>query len=255
MSDARSVEPASAPDAQPLDPTRIPAHIAIIMDGNGRWAASRGLHRAAGHRAGLEAVRRTLQGCRELAVSILTLYAFSTENWRRPAEEVEALMRLLGEALADEADELIRAGIQLRISGDLGSLDPGLRAEVERVIDLTHGNDRLILNVAYNYGGRAEILAAVRGLARDLAAGTLAADAIEEATLGHYLFTAGLPDPDLLIRTGGEQRISNFLLWQIAYTELYFCDVYWPDFDKPHLLDALRAYQQRKRRFGGVEGI
>lgn len=224
------------------------------MDGNGRWAAARGLHRAAGHRAGLEAVRRTLEACREIGVSILTLYAFSTENWRRPVEEVEALMQLLGEAVADEAAELARKGIQLRVSGELSSLDPGLRREVERVIELTRENRNLILNVAYNYGGRAEIAAAVRRLARDLAAG-LPLDAIDETALERYLYTAGLPDPDLLIRTGGEQRISNFLLWQIAYTELYFCDVYWPDFERTHLLDAIRVYQQRKRRFGGVEGI
>lgn len=225
------------------------------MDGNGRWAAARGLHRAAGHRAGLEAVRRTLEACREIGVSILTLYAFSTENWRRPVEEVEALMQLLGEAVADEAAELAREGIQLRVSGELSSLDPGLRREVERVIELTRENRNLILNVAYNYGGRAEIAAAVRRLARDLTAGQLPADAIDETALERYLYTAGLPDPDLLIRTGGEQRISNFLLWQIAYTELYFCDVYWPDFERTHLLDAIRVYQQRKRRFGGVEGI
>lgn len=225
------------------------------MDGNGRWAAARGLHRAAGHRAGLKAVRRTLEACREIGVSILTLYAFSTENWRRPVEEVEALMQLLGEAVADEAAELAREGIQLRVSGELSSLDPGLRREVERVIELTRENRNLILNVAYNYGGRAEIAAAVRRLARDLTAGQLPLDAIDETALERYLYTAGLPDPDLLIRTGGEQRISNFLLWQIAYTELYFCDVYWPDFERTHLLDAIRVYQQRKRRFGGVEGI
>lgn len=222
------------------------------MDGNGRWAAARGLHRGAGHRAGLDAVRRTLEACRELGVTILTLYAFSTENWRRPAEEVEALMRLLGEAISDEADELIREGIQLRVSGDLSSLDQALRDEVKRVVALTRDNDAFILNVAYNYGGRAEIISAMRALARDVAAG-LSPDRIDETALGRYLYTAGLPDPDLLIRTGGEQRISNFLLWQIAYTELYFCDVYWPDFDRSHLSEAVLTYQQRKRRFGGVE--
>lgn len=223
------------------------------MDGNGRWAAARGLNRAAGHRAGLDAVRRTLDASRELGVSILTLYAFSTENWRRPADEVEALMQLLGEAVSDEADELIREGIQLRVSGDLSSLDAGLRNQVERVVALTREGGDLILNVAYNYGGRAEILSAVRRLAGDIATG-LSVDAIDEATLGRYLYTAGLPDPDLLIRTGGEQRISNFLLWQIAYTELYFCDVYWPDFDRTHLSAAIQTYQQRLRRFGGIEG-
>lgn len=223
------------------------------MDGNGRWASSRGLNRGAGHRAGLDAVRRTLEASRELGVAILTLYAFSTENWRRPADEVEALMQLLGEAVSDEADELMRKGIQLRVSGDLSSIDPGLRREVERVVALTKDNSDVILNVAYNYGGRAEILSAARRLAGDAAAGRLPADSIDEAALGRYLYTAGLPDPDLLIRTGGEQRISNFLLWQIAYTELYFCDVYWPDFDKVHLSAAIQTYQQRLRRFGGIE--
>jgi len=223
------------------------------MDGNGRWAAARGLNRAAGHRAGLDAVRRTLEASREFGVSILTLYAFSTENWRRPADEVEALMQLLGEAVSDEADELIREGIQLRVSGDLSSIDPGLRREVEQVVALTRENGELILNVAYNYGGRAEILSAVRRLAGDAAAGRLSADAIDEAELGRYLYSAGLADPDLLIRTGGEQRVSNFLLWQIAYTELYFCDVYWPDFDRTHLSAAIQTYQQRLRRFGGIE--
>jgi undecaprenyl diphosphate synthase len=249
VADSRSAGPLSA---TVLDRTRIPAHIAIIMDGNGRWAAARGLQRGAGHRAGLEAVRRTLQACREVGVSILTLYAFSTENWRRPAEEVEALMRLLGEAVSDEADELIREGIQLRVSGDLSLLDATLRDQVERVVALTRENGEFILNVAYNYGGRAEILSAVRALAGDVAAGA-SPEAIDEAALSRYLYTAGLPDPDLLIRTGGEQRISNFLLWQIAYTELYFCDAYWPDFDKTHLSEAILDYQQRMRRFGGVE--
>lgn len=223
------------------------------MDGNGRWAAARGLNRAAGHRAGLDAVRRTLEASREFGVSILTLYAFSTENWRRPADEVEALMQLLGEAVSDEADELIREGIQLRVSGDLSSIDPGLRREVERVVALTRENGELILNVAYNYGGRAEILSAVRRLAGDASAGRLSPDAIDEAALSGYLYSAGLADPDLLIRTGGEQRVSNFLLWQIAYTELYFCDVYWPDFDRTHLSAAIQTYQQRLRRFGGIE--
>jgi len=240
--------------APALDLGRIPAHIAIIMDGNGRWAAARGLSRAAGHRAGLEAVRRTIEGCRDCGVRVLTLYAFSTENWRRPADEVEALMRLLGDALADQADDLMEAGVQLRISGDLETLDPGLRAQVQQVIAMTRENRGLVLNVAYNYGGRAEIVTVVRRLAQDIGAGRLRPGEIDEAALARYLYTADLPDPDLLIRTGGEQRISNFLLWQIAYTELYFCDVYWPDFDRSHLLAAIADYQQRRRRFGGVEG-
>ncbi len=236
-----------------LDPARIPTHIAVIMDGNGRWAAARGLPRAAGHRAGLDAVRRTVDACREYGVRALTLYAFSTENWRRPAGEVEALMRLLGEALADEVDDLMEGGVQMRFSGDLETLDPALRGQVEQVMALTRGNRDLVLNIAYNYGGRAEIVAAVRRLVADLAGGQIGAQVIDEPLLARYLYAADLPDPDLLIRTGGEQRVSNFLLWQIAYTELYFCEVYWPDFDRPHLLAALADYQQRRRRFGGVE--
>ncbi len=236
-----------------LDRTRIPAHVAIIMDGNGRWAASRGLPRAAGHRAGVEAARRTVDACRDLGVRVLTLYAFSTENWRRPADEVTALMALLAEAVREEASDLVRAGVQLRVSGDLQSLDPDLREQIAQVVRLTRDNHDLVLNVAYNYGGRAEIVAALRRLAADVARGALRPDAIDEALVDRYLYTAGLPDPDLLIRTGGEQRVSNFLLWQIAYTELYFCDVYWPDFTRSHLEAAIADYQQRRRRFGGVE--
>jgi len=236
-----------------LDPTRIPTHIAIIMDGNGRWAAARGLPRAAGHRAGLEAVRRTVDACRDCGIRVLTLYAFSTENWRRPADEVAALMRLMGEAVVDEAAELVRGGVHLRLSGDLSALDPSLREQLEQLVALTQPNRDLVLNVAYNYGGRAEIVSAVRHLAADVAAGQLTPEGIDETQLSARLYTNGLPDPDLLIRTGGEQRLSNFLLWQVAYTELYFCDVFWPDFDRTHLQAALVDYQRRRRRFGGVE--
>ncbi|MDQ7820139.1 MAG: isoprenyl transferase [Armatimonadota bacterium] len=247
----------SRPDVRPsgvlLDPDRMPAHVAIIMDGNGRWAASRGLPRVAGHRAGLEAARRTVDACRDLGVRVLTLYAFSTENWRRPAEEVTALMALLAEAVREEASDLLRAGVQLRVSGDLQSLDPALRDQIADVVERTRENGALVLNVAYNYGGRAEIVTALRRVAADVARGALRPEAIDEALVDRYLYTAGLPDPDLLIRTGGEQRVSNFLLWQIAYTELYFCDVYWPDFSRSHLEAAIAEYQQRRRRFGGVE--
>ena len=239
---------------QTLDPTRIPPHIAIIMDGNGRWAAARGFPRAAGHRAGLEAVRRTIDACRDYGVRVLTLYAFSTENWRRPADEVAALMRLTGEAVVEEAAELMRGGVHLRLSGDLTALDPTLHEQLEQLVALTEPNRNLVLNVAYNYGGRAEIISAVRHLAAEVAAGQLAPEGIDETQVSAHLYTNGLPDPDLLIRTGGEQRLSNFLLWQVAYTELYFCDVFWPDFDRTHLLAALADYQHRRRRFGGVEG-
>ncbi len=236
-----------------IDPTRIPRHVAIIMDGNGRWARERGLPRMEGHRAGREAVRRTLEVCRDLSISYLTLYAFSTENWRRPSDEVEGLMLLLREAVASEAEDLVQNGIRLRISGDLDRLPPGIADQLREVTARTRDNDRLVLNFALNYGGRAEVLQAVRRLARDVAQGRLTAEAVDDARFARYLYTNGLPDPDLLIRTGGEQRISNFLLWQIAYTELYFCDVYWPDFQPAHFYEAVQAYQSRRRRFGGLD--
>ncbi|MDQ7844237.1 MAG: isoprenyl transferase [Armatimonadota bacterium] len=238
-----------------LDPTRVPAHIAIIMDGNGRWAASRALPRAEGHRAGVEAARRTFRACRDLGVRVLSLFAFSTENWRRPSDEVEALMQLLARTVREEADELVQGGVQLRVSGDLSRLEPSVRRDVEQVVALTRAHQAFVLNVAYSYGGRAEIVSAARRLSALVASGELAPGEITEEVFGRYLTTAGLPDPDLLIRTGGEQRLSNFLLWQIAYTELYFTDVHWPDFDRRHLEDAVAAYQRRRRRFGGVEGV
>ncbi|MDR7523133.1 MAG: isoprenyl transferase [Armatimonadota bacterium] len=237
-----------------LDRLRIPAHVAIIMDGNGRWAATRGLPRSAGHRAGREAIRRTIEACRELGVRILTLYAFSTENWRRPPDEVEALLDLLRESLISEAEELHRTGIRLRISGDVDAMPPEIRREITRVVELTGANQAMVLNIALNYGGRDEIVRAARRLAQDVAAGRRSPDSIEEATLRGSLDTGDLPDPDLLIRTGGERRLSNFLLWQAAYAELYFTDVYWPDFQRDHLIAAIADYQQRQRRFGGAPG-
>ena len=224
------------------------------MDGNGRWAEARSLPRAAGHRAGVEAARRTLRACRELGVCVLSLFAFSTENWRRPADEVQALMELLADAVRDEAAELIQGGVQLRVSGDLTTLDAEARHDVGQVVELTRSNRDFILNVAYNYGGRAEIVSAVQRVAAEAAEGRLPSKEITEELLGRHLYTAGLPDPDLLIRTGGEHRVSNFLLWQIAYTELYFTNIFWPDFDREHLTEAIGDYQQRRRRFGGVEG-
>ncbi|MDR7480989.1 MAG: isoprenyl transferase [Armatimonadota bacterium] len=244
------LRPAPAPAA--IDRTRVPAHVAIIMDGNGRWAGERGLPRAEGHRAGREAIRRTVEACRELGVQVLTLYAFSTENWQRPPEEVEALMRLLHQALLEEAEELHRQGIRLRFAGDLDGLAPAIREEIARVEALTRGNQAMVLNIALNYGGRAELVRAVRQLAADVRAGRRRLEEIDEAAVAGALYTAGLPDPDLLIRTGCEQRLSNFLLWQAAYAELYFADVFWPDFDRAHLLAALVEYQHRQRRFGGI---
>ncbi len=251
--EARPVPGARHAATASLDPTNLPAHIAIIMDGNGRWAASRGLSRAAGHQAGVDAARRTVRACDALGIRALTLFAFSTENWRRPSAEVDALMDLLGRAVRDEAQELMARGVRVRVSGDLAELDAALRSQVEQVVGLTDHNPGLVLNIAYNYGGRAEILQAVKALIGDLQGGRISGD-VDEGVLRRYLYAPDLPDPDLLIRTGGEQRISNFLLWQLAYTELYFCDVYWPDFSEDDLTAALHSYQQRRRRYGGVEG-
>ena len=236
-----------------LDPTRIPRHVAIIMDGNGRWAEIRGFSRAEGHRAGREAIRRTLEAARQCGVEILTLYAFSTENWRRPAEEIEELMGLLIEALDQEADDLHRNGVRFRAAGLLDEMPAPVRAALDRVVALTRSNTAITLNLALNYGGRRELAHAARRLAQAAVEGRLRPDEITEETVARYLFAPDLPDPDLLIRAGGEQRLSNFLLWQAAYTELYFTDVFWPDFQKAHLYEAIKAFQGRDRRFGGVE--
>jgi len=239
--------------AASLDRARIPRHIAIIMDGNGRWAERHGWSRVEGHRAGREALRRVLRGACECDVAILTLYAFSTENWRRPADEVHALMALLLESLDGEAQELHANGVRFRASGLVEEMPPDVQDAIRRVETLTQHNRTITLNLALNYGGRRELTEAVRRIARAVAGGALRADAIDEQTIAAALFAPDLPDPDLLIRTGGEQRLSNFLLWQAAYTELYFTDVPWPEFTKAHLFEAIAAYQARERRFGGVE--
>ncbi len=236
-----------------LDPLRIPRHIAIIMDGNGRWAELRGLSRIEGHRAGREAIRRTLEGARECGVEILTLYAFSTENWRRPPEEVQALMSLLIETLDQEAEDLQRNGVRFRASGLLAEMPGPVRDALDRVIALTRLNTAITLNLALNYGGRRELTEAARRLARAAAAGEVRPEDITEEVVRRFLFAPDLPDPDLLIRTGGEQRLSNFLLWQAAYAELYFTGVRWPDFQKVHLLEAIASFQRRDRRFGGLD--
>ncbi|MCD6290213.1 MAG: di-trans,poly-cis-decaprenylcistransferase [Anaerolineae bacterium] len=218
------------------------------MDGNGRWARRRGLPRLMGHRAGVENIRRVLEGCVEYGVKILTIYAFSTENWARPVEEVEGLMQLLSEAIQQQIDELHRNGVQLRHIGRLAGIEPALQEQVRAAIELTKHNDRIILNVAFNYGGRAEILDAVRRLIAD----GIKPEALTEELFSRYLYTSGLPDPDLIIRTGGEYRLSNFLLWQAAYAEYYATPTYWPDFDKEELRKALEDYARRERRFGRV---
>ena len=226
--------------------TKVPCHLAIIMDGNGRWARSRGLPRLAGHRAGTENIRRILEGCVEHGIKILTLYAFSTENWGRPSAEVRGIMRILEQTIDRELQELHQNSVQLRHIGRLGGISKELRRRVREAIELTRHNDRIILNVAFNYGGRTEIVDAVRRLVES----EVDPDRLDEHLFSQYLYTAGLPDPDLIIRTAGELRISNFLIWQSAYAEYYATPTYWPDFNRDELDRALLEYNSRERRFG-----
>jgi len=225
---------------------RVPRHVAIIMDGNGRWARSRGLPRVAGHRAGTENLRRILRAAAELGIKVLTIYAFSTENWERPQHEVRALMGLVEHVIDNEIDELNESGVKIRHVGRTQGLSPRLLDKIRHAQELTKQNSRLVLNVALNYGGRAEIVDAVR----EIVAEGLPPEEIDESIISRHLLTAGLPDPDLVIRTGGEMRLSNFLVWQSAYAEFYSTPTFWPDFDRNELHKALLAYQQRDRRFG-----
>jgi len=227
-------------------PEKIPTHIGIIMDGNGRWALSRGLPRIAGHRAGTENLRRIIEACIEFGIKYLTIYAFSTENWGRPTEEVQGLMRIFENVIDNELQELHDQGVQLRHIGRLNGLKPRFRKKVLKAIEFTRGNDRLILNIAFNYGGRDEIVCAIQAMIAD---GVKAED-VNAELVSKYLFTAGVPDPDLIIRTSGELRSSNFLIWQGAYSEWYFPAAYWPDFDRAELLRALDEYNHRQRRYG-----
>jgi len=229
-------------------PEHIPTHVAIIMDGNGRWAKARGLPRLAGHKAGTENLRRIIRGCVEFGVKYLTLYAFSTENWARPADEVAGLMNIIKDVIEKELGELHKEGVQLRHLGHLDKLDPGLQEKVMKAVELTRNNDRLILNIAFNYGGRDEILCAVSQMLKD----NIKPEQVTPELFASYLFTNGIPDPDLIIRTSGEMRTSNFLIWQSAYSEWYFPQTYWPDFDKEELRKAIFAYSERDRRFGKV---
>jgi undecaprenyl diphosphate synthase len=233
-------------------PDPAPAHVAIIMDGNGRWAQMRGLPRHEGHRRGLEALRRTVRHAGELGIRVLTVYSFSTENWRRPKAEVSFLMGLLRRFVENDLAELHEAGVRVRIIGSRDDLAPDLRALVERAESMTQDNTGLTLAVAFNYGSRDELTRMARRLAQDVAAGHVTPDAIDEEMLGARLDTGGLPDPDLVIRTSGESRVSNFLLWQAAYAEFIFTPVLWPDFDRKALEEALAEYHRRERRFGGV---
>jgi undecaprenyl diphosphate synthase len=235
--------------ARAIDASRLPAHIAVIMDGNGRWARRRGLPRVAGHKAGIQPVRVTVETCAQMGLQALTLYAFSVENWKRPRAEVSTLWRLLRLYLRAELEEMQRHSIRFTAMGRLAELPAYVREELESVIESTAANRGMQLNLALNYGGRAELVDAVKALLRDAERGAQ----IDEAAISARLYTAGMPDPDLLIRTSGEMRVSNFLLWQIAYAELYVTETLWPDFTRAELLRAILDYQKRHRRFGGIE--
>jgi undecaprenyl diphosphate synthase len=257
MSRALATTPFSPrlPLPRQLDPERLPSHVAVIMDGNGRWARQRGLPRVMGHRAGVEALKRTLRLCSDWGISALTAYAFSTENWTRPGEEVTFLMALFERVLARELEALEREQVRIRFLGDLEELPQGLQRLIADATARTAANTGIHFNVCTNYGGRRELVRAARRLAEQAARGELDPAALDEDRFAAELHTAGEVDPDLLIRTSGEQRISNFLLWQLAYAELHITDVLWPDFDRDALLVALLDYQGRRRRFGGVESI
>ncbi|HZD27047.1 MAG TPA: isoprenyl transferase [Alphaproteobacteria bacterium] len=232
----------------------MPRHVAIIMDGNGRWAKARGLPRVAGHQRGAEAVRTVVEACREMGIGYLTLYAFSSENWKRPPTEVDDLMGLLRLYLRRELAELNRSNVRIRFIGDWQELAPDIVRLIEEAVEKTHGNTGLTFIIAVNYGSHNEIIGATRRLARDVQAGRLDVEAIDETLFASYLHTSGVPDPDLIIRTSGEQRLSNFLLWQAAYAELVFMDLLWPDFNKASLEEAVDEFHRRERRYGATSG-
>ena len=233
-----------------VDVNNLPRHIAIIMDGNGRWAQQHAIGRIRGHKKGAQAVRTVVRTCREIGVKYLTLFAFSVENWERPDKEVQALMVLLEEYLTREIDELQQQGIRLTTIGETDRLNPSVKKKLFEAMEITSKNDQMVLNLALSYGSKDEIIGAVKKIVTDCKAGNLNVDQLDKEMFGRYLYTADMPDPDLLIRTSGEYRISNFLLWQLAYTELYFTDVLWPDFTRDDLLKAIAGYQKRERRFG-----
>jgi len=238
-------------DVKPFKlPDKVPTHVAIIMDGNGRWARARSLPRLAGHRAGVDNLRRVLEACVEFGIQYLTIYAFSTENWNRPVDEVRGLMNILEEVIDRELQKLNENGVQLRHIGRLERLLPELQEKVRHAIELTRNNQKLVLNIAWNYGGRAEIVDAIQQIVAD----GISQDEVKEDLVSGYLYTAGCPDPDLIIRTAGELRVSNFLIWQGAYSEWYIASTYWPDFDREELFKALCEYASRERRFGRVPG-
>ena len=237
--------------AENLDMSRIPEHVAIIMDGKGRWAVQRGKERSYGHQAGVEAVRRITSECTRLGVKYLTLYTFSTENWNRPADEIAALMGLVLTSLEDEI--FMKNNVRFRVIGDIGRLPDAVQQKLHDTMERTAGNSAMTMVVALSYSSRWEITDAMRQIAREVAEGTLSPDAIDEQVVSNHLATSFMPDPDLLIRTGGEVRVSNYLLWQIAYSELYFCDTFWPDFSEADLRKAIATYQGKQRRFGLTE--
>lgn len=230
----------------------IPEHIAIIMDGNGRWAKKRGLPRAAGHKKGVDTVKEITENCADLGVKYLTLYTFSTENWNRPKDEVSTLMRLLLKSLRERVSELNKNNIRLTTIGDIASLPYAVQNELREAIEKTKNNDKMTLNLALSYSGRWELIEAIKSIGKLISQNKLTVDEINEKCLKEHLTTKNIPDPDLLIRTSGEFRVSNFLLWQIAYTEFYISDMFWPDFNKQHLIEAIKSFQNRERRYGRV---
>jgi undecaprenyl diphosphate synthase len=243
---------AEVPPTDPLGEFAVPRHVAIIMDGNGRWAAARGLPRSEGHRRGVEALRRTVRAAGDLGIGILTIFSFSSENWSRPPSEIRDLMGLLRRFIRNDLAELHSNGVQVRVIGEREGLDPDIRRLLDEAEELTKHNDKLVLVVAFNYGARQEIARAAQRLAAEVAAGRLPASAVTAELIGRHLDAPDLPDPDLIIRTSGEQRLSNFLLWQAAYSELVFVPTYWPDFDRATLEGAITEFRRRERRFGGL---
>ncbi len=243
----------AAYDLENIDLKRMPRHVAIIMDGNGRWAKKRGLPRTAGHKAGVEALRDIIHTSSQLGIKYLSLYAFSTENWKRPQDEVNTLMQLLVMYLRKEVKELHENNVKIHIIGDIDRLPESAQEEIHSAFELTQNNDGLIVNIALNYGGRSEIIHAIKEISRQVKNNELEIESIDEEMFSGFLYTAGIPDPDLLIRPSGELRVSNFLLWQIAYSEFWFSNIFWPDFSGKHLIEAIIDYQKRDRRYGGVK--
>ena len=257
LQDILEVVPAGSDErslVEAIDWNRLPRHVAVIMDGNGRWAKLRRKRRVEGHRAGIDSVRDVVETSARLGLEVLTLYAFSVENWKRPAAEVKTLMGLLKHYLRMELDTLLRNNIRFQVIGRMGDLPGDVQKELQRGMERTRRETGLVFNIALNYSGRAEITDSVQRLLADVVANGKDPASITEETLGSYLYTAGQPDPDLLIRTSGEMRVSNFLLWQIAYAEIWVTDVLWPDFRRKHLLQAIADYQKRERRYGGIGG-